>query len=295
MHLSLKQIEVFRAVMVTGSISGAAKLLYVSQPAISRLVSYTEQRVGLILFKRVKGRLYPTPEARILFAEVNKVYQSVLRVNEVVDDLIRHRTGHLRIACSPNLGLGPVPGAIYAFRQRYPESEIILYTMLPEVLQQAVLNQQVELGIAFSDEWHPNLQARPLYKNRVLAALPDTHPLAQNSEITPEDLIDQPFIGYSQDIPLGLLVRSFLTRENINLRPKIEVQQVHVACALVQAGVGIALVDEITARGLSWTHVTFRPINCCITTPVSIIHGLYTPLSGLARAFITALEAVKLA
>lgn len=294
MPLSLKQIEFFRAVMVAGSVSGAAKLLYVSQPAISRLIAYTEQRLGLTLFERVKGRLYPTPEARILFVEVNAVYQGVLRVNEVVDDLIQHRTGHLRIACSPNLGLGPVPGAIRTFQQNYPEAEIILHTMLPGMLQQAVLNQQAELGIAFSDEWHPNLHARPLYQNRVVAALPDSHPLVQKSIIDAHDLIEQPFISYSQDIPLGLSVRNFLAQKNVALRPKIEVQQAHVACALVQAGAGIALVDEITAKGLSWTHIIFRPITACITTPISIIHGMYTPLSSLAQEFISALELVEL-
>ncbi|CAJ3076526.1 LysR family transcriptional regulator [Burkholderia pseudomallei] len=63
MRLNLRQIEVFRAIMLTGSISGAAKLLHVSQPAVSRLISYAEQRLGLALFERIKGRLYPTPEA----------------------------------------------------------------------------------------------------------------------------------------------------------------------------------------------------------------------------------------
>src|SRR5471032_3000145 len=88
MKLNLRQIEVFRAIMLSGSISGASKLLYVSQPAVSRLISYTEQRLGLMLFQRIKGRLYPTPEARRLFTEVNVVYQGVQRVNEVADDLI---------------------------------------------------------------------------------------------------------------------------------------------------------------------------------------------------------------
>ena len=55
MQLNLRQIEVFRAIMLTGSISGAAKLLNVSQPAVSRLIAYTESRVGLMLFERIKG------------------------------------------------------------------------------------------------------------------------------------------------------------------------------------------------------------------------------------------------
>ena len=64
MKINLRQIEVFRAIMLTHSMSGAAKALHVSQPAISRLVSHTEQRLGLKLFERIKGRLYPTPARR---------------------------------------------------------------------------------------------------------------------------------------------------------------------------------------------------------------------------------------
>src|SRR3546814_17260281 len=72
MSLNLRQIEVFRAVMSTGSISGASKVLHVSQPAVSRLLSYTETRVGFPLFERIKGRLYATPEAKRLFREVDR-------------------------------------------------------------------------------------------------------------------------------------------------------------------------------------------------------------------------------
>lgn len=292
-EVNLKQIEVFRAIMLTGSISGATKLLHVSQPAVSRLLSYTEQRLGLVLFERIKGRLYPTPEARILFAEVNSVYQGVQRVNEVAEDLIQNRMGHLRIACSPSLGLSLIPAAIAKFHRELPEARVILHTMIPDVLLQAVITQQVELGIAFLHEGHPNVESRELYENRLVAALPNDHPLTAKSVIQLEDLIDQPFIGYGTDIPIGRLVKKLLADRNIVLRPAVEVQQIHVACALVQAGAGIALLDEITALGPVWTNVVFRPVEPTAYTPISIVHGMYEPLSRLAQRFIETLESVK--
>ena len=118
MKLNLRQIEVFRAIMLSGSISGASKLLYVSQPAVSRLIAYTEQRLGLQLFERIKGRLYPTPEARRLFEEVSTLYQSVQRVNEVAENLAHNREGHIRIACSPSIGQSLMPLAVAHFTQR---------------------------------------------------------------------------------------------------------------------------------------------------------------------------------
>nr|WP_315297407.1 LysR family transcriptional regulator [Raoultella terrigena] len=293
MRLNLKQIEVFRAIMLTGSISGAAKLLHVSQPAVSRLIGYTEQRLGLSLFERIKGRLYPTPEARHLFIEVNSVYLGVQRVNEVAEDLIQNRMGHLRIACSPSLGQGLIPNAIAKFHRTLPDTRVILHTMIPDVLLQAVLTQQVELGIAFLHEGHPNVQSRVLYENHLVVALPATHPLTAKNTINVEDLVGQPFIGYGSDIPIGQIVRQLFNNEGIVVRPIVESQQIHVACALVQAGVGIALIDEITASGPVWTNVVFRPLSPTAKTPISIIYGMYEPLSRLAQEFISTLESIQ--
>src|SRR4051812_21627111 len=104
MSLSLRQIEVFRAVMVTGSISGGARLLRVSQPAVSRLLAYTEDRLGARLFERVRGRLHPAPEARRLFQGVDEVYRSVQRVNDLAQDLLRPSAGYVSVVSSPSSG-----------------------------------------------------------------------------------------------------------------------------------------------------------------------------------------------
>ncbi|OMT76145.1 LysR family transcriptional regulator [Burkholderia pseudomallei] len=292
MRLNLRQIEVFRAIMLTGSISGAAKLLHVSQPAVSRLISYAEQRLGLALFERIKGRLYPTPEAQRLFVEVNAVYQGVQRVNEIAEDLIENRMGHLRIACSPNLGQSLLPRAIAAFYERLPDVRIILHTMIPNVLLHAVLTQQVELGIAFLQDTHPNVESQLLYENRMVAAVPASHPFARRKTLAVRDLANQPLIGYGSDIPLGQLVRRLFSDESLVPQVKVEVQQAHVACALAQAGTGIALIDELTVAGPVWPQIVVKPIVPTLAAPVSVLHPVPTPLSRLAHAFIDTLHSL---
>lgn len=293
MRFNLRQIEVFRSIMLTGSISRAAKLLNVSQPAVSRLLSYTEQRLGLLLFERIKGRLYPTPEAKRLLTEVNAVYQGVQRVNEVAEDLIEHRLGHLRVACSPSLGQGLIPRAIADFARKYPDARVSLFTLTPQVLAQALLTQQADLGVVFLAEPHPNLQSRQLYANRLVVALPANHPLTARNTVALEDLAGESFIGYSPEVPIGQLVRQLFTEAGLAVRPKVEAQQVHVACALVQAGVGIALIDELTATGPVWTRVVIRPLERTVETPVHILHAAFEPLSRLGHAFVETLETMK--
>src|SRR3990170_3218630 len=115
MTLNFRQIETFRAVMAAGSISGAAQLLFVSQPAVSRLLSHTERSVGFALFERIRGRLYATPEAKQLFTEVESACLGVRRVNELARDLSENRRGVLRLVSHATIGRMLIPHAIGVF------------------------------------------------------------------------------------------------------------------------------------------------------------------------------------
>jgi DNA-binding transcriptional LysR family regulator len=290
LRLNLRQIEVFRATMLTGSISGAAKMLDVSQPAVSRLISTTEQRLGLVFFQRIKGRLYPTPEAQRLFQAVDVVYQGVERVNEVAEDLLENRMGHLRIACNPSLGQLLIPHAVKRFYERMPDVRVLVHTYLPSVLLQSVLTQQVELGVSISQEAHPNIQVKPLYENPLVVALPEGHPLAARKTIHVKDLQGQTFVGYGADTSIGRLVRKLFQDEDLSLHPKVEVQQVHVACAFVQAGIGVSIIDALAAKSPAWPGMVVRPLKPGASAPISIIHGVFSPPSRLAQEFIAILE-----
>lgn len=294
MQINLRQIEVFRAIMLTGSISGAAKLLNVSQPAISRLIAYTESRVGLMLFERIKGRLYPTPEARRLFIEVDAVYQGVQRVNEVASDLVEKRSGTLRLAVSPSLGQTLIPMAVAKFRERFPDVKVHLQTLVSPHLAQALLTQQAEVGVAtiFKLE-HPNLEVRPIYEDRLVAVLPTTHPLADRKELHVHDLVGLTLIGYGLDTPFGQLIEQMFQGEGTMPRLSIEVRLTHIACAMVQAGAGVAIVDELAVIGRIWPDVVVRPILPATVMPVNMLHLRYEPLSRLAQDFIDTLSKLE--
>lgn len=294
MSLNLRQIEVFRAIMLTGSISGAAKLLNVSQPAVSRLIAYTESRVGLILFERIKGRLYPTPEARRLFIEVDVVYQGVQRVNEVASDLVEKRSGTLRLAVSPSLGQTLLPMAVAKFRDRFPDVKIHLQTLVSPHLAQALLTQQAEVGVATIFKLdHPNLEVRPIYEDRLVAVLPATHPLADHKELHVRDLVNLNLIGYDVDSPFGQLIEQMFQSEGLEPRLSVEVRLTHIACAMVQAGAGVAIVDELAVIGRVWPDVVVRPILPATVMPVNLLHLRFEPLSRLAQDFIDTLTNLR--
>lgn len=289
MKMNLRQIEVFRAVMLTGSISGASKLLYVSQPAISRLMSHTEQRLGLELFRRTKGRLYPTPEARRLLGEVNAVYEGIERVNEIAEDLAANRTGSLRLTCSPNLGQTVLPRAIASFRAAHPAVRVVVRTQIPGNMLRALLSGQVDLAVSNMPLVHPNLEARLLVKNAIVALVPVDHRLATRSWVRPAELVGEDLIGYGPDVPFGLLVREMFGSEGNQPDMRVQVEQAHVARALAQAGAGIALVDAMTVFGQSWPNIVAVPVRTKVNASVQIFHVQTEPLSRLSLEFVDTL------
>ncbi|MGH8784367.1 MAG: LysR substrate-binding domain-containing protein [Telluria sp.] len=289
MKMNLRQIEVFRAVMLTGSISGASKLLYVSQPAISRLMSHTEQRLGLELFRRTKGRLYPTPEARRLLGEVNAVYEGIERVNEIAEDLAANRTGSLRLTCSPNLGQTVLPRAIASFRAAHPAVRVVVRTQIPGNMLRALLSGQVDLAVSNMPLVHPNLEARLLVKNAIVALVPADHRLATRSWVRPAELVGEDLIGYGPDVPFGLLVHEMFGSEGNQPDMRVQVEQAHVARALAQAGAGIALVDAMTVFGQSWPNIVAVPVRTKVNASVQIFHVQTEPLSRLSLEFVDTL------
>lgn len=293
MLFNLRQIEVFRAIMLTGSISDAAKLLNVSQPAISRLLSYTESRIGLVLFERIKGRLYPTPEARTLFAEVDAVYQRVQRVNEVTRDLVEKRQGTLRLAVIPSLGQTLIPMAVAKFREQFPDVKVSIETLISAEVAQSLLTQQAEVGVVTSAASHPSLYAKPIYENHLVAVLPATHPLANRTEVHTRDLLGLDLIGYGSETPLGRLVGQMFSSVGGTPRLAVEVRFTHMACAMVQAGAGVAIADELAVIGRIWPDVVVRPILPSTRMSVNVLHYHLEPLSLLAQDFIRVLAATK--
>ena len=122
--MTLRQVEVIRAVMVTGTIGGAARLLNVSAPGISRLVKYTEKSLGVRFFQRQNGRYFPTPEARNIFEQINGVYEKMDDLTEIISKIGRGDLSELRIGSVPSISQVMVPRAIERVRRRYPELRI---------------------------------------------------------------------------------------------------------------------------------------------------------------------------
>ncbi|MGJ7580009.1 LysR family transcriptional regulator [Variovorax sp. RHLX14] len=290
MSINLRQIEVFRAVMTTGSIRGASQLLFVSQPAVSRLLSHTESRVGFALFERIKGRLYATPEAKKLFHEIERMYQGVQRVNELAQELAENRQGILNIVSSPSIGQMMIPQAIAAFREDHPQVKLTFQYLGYAPLKERLLNHQADLGVTILPVEHPNLESTPLSKGQLVCICPYNHPLSRLGTLTLADMRPYPLISYDRATPFGLILEGMYDAAEEVLKAAIEVGSPQNACSLVQAGGGIALVDEFSVRNWPTHQLIVRQVANAPELQANLVHQRFDPLSKLAQSFVLVLR-----
>jgi len=292
--MNLRQIEVFRAVIVTGSVSGAARLLHVSAPAVSRVLSHTESRLGFLLFERVKGRLHPTAEARRLYLEVEQVYGGVQRIDNLSHELAVRRRGLVSILSSPSFGQMLVPLAIAQLRTALPDVQVHFHCLTHEALKEQILQQRADIGISTFPVDHPSLATQPVASGRLVCICPQSHPLSAHREIGVDDLRPHELIGYPHTSPLGRRIDQMFAAHGAGPRIGIEVMSPQYACALVHAGGGIALVDEFSLQG--WMDSKFKVISVRGVSPIlaDLVYLETQPLSPAARALLRALYSVLL-
>ncbi len=279
-------MEVFRAVMLTGSINGASKMLFISQPAVSRIVSHTEQTLGYPLFHRTKGKLVPTPEGEALFREVDDFYQHAMRVSDFAADLAQGPTGTLNVSSSPCLSYRIVPKAIAQFVDRYPRIRVNYHTSLMHTMAAEVLSNKVDLVVSVLPLEHPHLKVQTLARGRMVCVLPEGHELAGAESITFSDLARGPLITLTPSIQFGKIVESAFTEAGFTPAPRIHVLQTEIACSLVRAGAGLAIVDEYTAAGGPWSGIVVKPLAHEIPLAPSIARTVFERHGTHADKFI---------
>lgn len=289
MNFRLRQMEVFRAVMLTGSINGAAKLLFASQPAVSRIISHTEQTLGLTLFNRVKGKLLPTPEAEALFLEVEDFYQHAVRVNEFAQGLTRGPAGVLNLCVSPCLSRAMLPRVITRFIRRYPDIRVNFRTTLLNGMAQEVLSNASDLAITVLPLDHPNLKVQPFTSGLMVVVVPRGHELTQLSHVGIADLARYSLIAHHPSIPFGQLVGAAFRKAGVSRVSRIDIHQTDMACALVRAGAGVALVDEFTVEGMAWPDLQVLPLSDEIQLTPSIVRSVFDMRATHADKFIEVL------
>lgn len=289
-RLSLRQLEVFRAIMRSGTLTAAAAALGVSQPAATRLLRHAEDQLGMVLFERANGRLRATSEARALYPEVERIFGDLEYVERAAGDLRRLQTGRLRVAAIPSLAITVVARAVGRFVHAHPAVTISTSTILNYEVPELVRDRRADIGLAFAPIADHELEIEEICRVRVVAALPPAHPLAELDVVTPADLAGMTLVSFSNALPIGHLIESAFQSAGIDQPMALEVGHSFVACAYVRAGAGVALVDSLAAGSGAFPDLVIRPVYPVLEIPAVLIRLGLQRQSMLASAFEDALR-----
>lgn len=292
MRFKLRQMEVFRAVMATGSMSGAARLLNITQPAISRIIQHTESSLGLLLFERRLGRLEPTAEALRLIPEVENLYEGAKKIDSLARDLARKSGGSLTIAASPSLALHVIPKVIARYIGAHPPVHIRYYTALLSAMPAELSSRRADLAISVLPLDHAELICEGLADGQMVCLMPNEHPLArQRGAVQLCEIAEHPLVMYDRAIPFGEMIGAAFEAAGVEPAIAMEVPRAELAIAMVRAGIGLAIVDEFAVAGLHDPSLIVRPIREAIWVTLSVITPrLSVPRGQNQRSFIALLR-----
>ena len=289
--MNLRQLEVFYAIMQAGSATGAARALNVSQPAISGVLKYTEQRLKMKLFERIGGRLHPTPEAIAILPDVREIFGRVDTLQRSMQEMRDGRSGRIVIAASPTLVNAYLPQAIGLLRKRSPLVEISILSLPTPLAIERVARREADIGLVYAPVLDRGVEFEDLATTEIACVAPKSHALARRRHICAADLVNESVISLGPATLLGMLIEE-ASRKSGEAAPliRIEASSSLTACLLVAEGAGVALVDRSAAASRKFDDLAFRPYRPKIGVPIKLIYPRERPR---ARATLQLAEHLK--
>ena len=288
--MNLKQMDVFRTVMHAGSVSGAAALLHVTPPGVSRMMKHLQIQLGVTLFERLGHRLVPTQDAKRLHSEIERVYSGIEQVNQVANALKTGRGAQLNVSCSPSVAQQVGPQAVAHMLRAYPDLQMRVETRPVYDLVQQLLSHQCDIAISLVPVDHPSLRHRLLARVGLMVALPQAHPLAARSALRIEDLADLPLIQFPIETTQGATLARLLQSHGVQAKGRVTVKIARDACSLVAQGVGAAVIDALTACHLTTPGIAVRPLQVDTLYSVSALWSKEQPPTKLALEFVAQVQ-----
>ncbi|MEX0142869.1 LysR family transcriptional regulator [Massilia sp. LMS1-1-1.1] len=282
--MRLRHIEVFHAIMQVGTISGAAQVLHISQPAVTKVLQHCELQLGMPLFERVRGKLYPKPEAHRLFVETEKLNRDLLGIRRLAASLKGHAVETIRLVSTPTIAISVLPFAMTEWRRDFPHTRCQLATHHTGEIVNTLRLGEADLAVSLQDPRHPGIVAEPITQGvmTVIAPAGTWRAADCGTPLTAHGLNGE-LIGHTDNDPLGELVIAACEAQDIHPVFSTVVQTYQIARSLVEAGAGMAVVDPFTAASGSPERLQRRPWAPTIPIQLYLLTASHSPLSHGAR------------
>ncbi|MFS8055407.1 LysR family transcriptional regulator [Rhizobium sp. BR 317] len=289
--MNARQLEIFRAIIRDGTLTAAANSLGISQPAASKFLHHLESQLGYPLFDRIGGRLVPTMEANLLFADADRVFREIEALKSLARDIGAQKIGLLRLGISLAVTYSVLPRALLRFRAKHPEVKVHLHALPKREIAEALLLGDIDLAVTLSVIEAPTVRSEILSDVPIVAVMRADDPLASKETIAPPDLDGLPLISYGAHAEIGAAMDAAFASCGRQREVAIQIASSVGAVPLVREGLGIALVDGLVAWH-GFEGLVARPFEPQLAMQMVAATNDARPASRFVRPFLATLRDV---
>ncbi|MDH0731884.1 LysR family transcriptional regulator [Pseudomonas sichuanensis] len=290
MKLSIRHIEVFRAIMAAGSVTGAARLLFTSQPTVSRELARMEQVTGLNLFDREGGRLTPTAQALLLIDEVERAFVGLERIERFAQAIRNFEQGRLAVTCLPLFSQTLLPRACQRFHQQHRGVSVSITAQESPLLEESLVAQQHDLGLTEVEQVPRGAVGELLFSADMVCVLPQGHPLQAKAVLELSDFDEVDFINLASLDTYRQQLDQHFRAAGVNRRTVIETTSAASVCAMVRQGLGVAIINPLSGLEAGQGGLAIRRLSISVPYRVMLIQPEHRPASAVVDPFCQALR-----
>ena len=290
MKITFRQIDAFKTVVQTGTVTESARMLGISQPAVSRLISDLESEVGFQLFSRSGRNLKATPEAMLLVEEVRRALSGLEQIKHTATSIKHFRHAQLRLISTPAFSTLIAPALIRKFAERQPEAMVSLEVQSTDVAVEWMVSQNIDFGIAPATLVNPTISSHPLAETHSRCVFPRGHRLEGNDIVTPQDLQDESFVSYLPDSQFRFEVDQIFKKAKIDRKMQYEARTTDAIRRLVAQGLGVSIIvslEGMPGEAKDYSSAPFKPE---IPFNGALIWSQQRTMSAVARDFLKMVE-----
>lgn len=261
--MELRHLRYFIAVAEELHFSRAAERLHMAQPPLSQQIQQLETELGVELFHRkTKRQVQLTAAGQVFLQEAYRLLGQLEQAIEITRRTGRGEIGQLRIGFISSVTYDVLPAILREFRAQFPDVELVLQELTTTEQEQALLHHRIQVGFVHPPLIDELLSWECIQRQPLVVALPETHPLAQQEQLSVRSLSNESFILFPRYLSAGLYDQILrLCQQQGSFTPKVaqEAIQMQTIIGLVSAGMGIAIVPS-SLQNLQRSGVVYRAV-----------------------------------
>ena len=289
--ISHRHVEIFRALMLSGGVSEAARSLHTSQPTLSRELARLEYLLGYALFDRVRGRLKPTQAALTLFEEVQRSYAGLDRIVQRARALAQGQDSVLEVLSLPALTQALLPGACRRWQAQAPAARVRITPQESPLLEEWLSEQRFDLGLTEQAQAPAGTRSELLFEADEVCVLPDGHPLLARPLLTLEDLRGEAFISLASQDPYRLQLDALFEAAGVARQLQVETPSAAAICECVRQGLGLSVLNPLTALSFRGHGLQLRRLSVSVPYRVYLVQPQLRSRHGQLAALREAIQA----